>query len=160
MKRLLYLLLFIFTLSLVSCSLLDDFFNKIGSSSTTNTTEDIIVTTNTTEDGYLDPNGYYNTKDDVALYIHLYDRLPLNYITKAEAEEIRWTISSGLMIGGDRFYNREGLLPNKEGRIYYECDVDYSGNTRGPRRIVFSNDGLVYYTDDHYESFTLLYGDE
>ncbi|MBQ1523252.1 MAG: ribonuclease, partial [Erysipelotrichaceae bacterium] len=63
--------------------------------------------------------------------------------------------------GGDSFANREGLLPKKSGRSYYECDIDTLGKkSRGDKRIIYSNDGLVYYTDDHYESFTLLYGEE
>ena len=61
-------------------------------------------------------------------------------------------------IGGDRFYNKEGLLPS--GHTYYECDIGTTGGrNRGAKRIVFSSDGLVYYTNDHYESFTLLYGE-
>ena len=67
----------------------------------------------------------------------------------------------GAAIGGDRFGNYEGLLPKKKGRTYYECDIGTVGKrSRGAKRIIFSNDGLVYYTDDHYESFTLLYGEE
>ena len=67
----------------------------------------------------------------------------------------------GCSIGGDTFGNREGLLPAKKGRVYTECDIDTAGkSSRGAKRIVFSNDGLIYYTDDHYESFTLLYGEE
>ena len=65
----------------------------------------------------------------------------------------------GKSIGGDRYYNREGLLPKAEGRIWTECDVGDRRNTRGAERIVFSNDGLVYYTPDHYDSFELLYGE-
>ena len=66
----------------------------------------------------------------------------------------------GTAIGGSRFGNREGLLPKEPGRTYTECDIDTVGeNSRGAKRIVFSNDGLVYYTDDHYESFELLYGE-
>ena len=116
--------------------------------------------------GYLDPNGVYTSKEDVALYIYLYHRLPNNFITKNQAEDrYGWDGGSlsryGMCIGGDRFYNNEGLLPNKAGRYYYECDIDtlgsYSG--RGAKRIVYSNDGLIYYTANHYESFTLLYGE-
>ena len=67
----------------------------------------------------------------------------------------------GAAIGGDKFGNREGLLPKSAGRIYYECDIDTNGqSSRGAKRIVFSNDGLIFYTDDHYESFTMLYGDD
>lgn len=116
---------------------------------------------------YIDPNGSYTTRDDVALYLYVYGRLPNNFITKSEAKNYGWKSGSlekyapGKCIGGDRFYNKEGLLPNKTGRYYYECDIDtlgsYSG--RGSKRIVYSNDGLIYYTGDHYEHFTLLYGD-
>ena len=113
----------------------------------------------------LDPNGSYTTKEDVALYIHLYGCLPDNFITKDEARDLGWEGGSlepyapGMCIGGDYFGNYEGLLP--EDRDYTECDIDTLGaNSRGPKRIVFSDDGLIYYTEDHYESFELLYGEE
>ena len=113
----------------------------------------------------LEEDGYYTTPEDVALYIHTYGRLPANFITKREAQELGWDNSKGnlwevtdqLSIGGDKFGNREGLLPDAPGRVWYECDVNYAGGYRGPERIVFSNDGLIYYTDDHYKSFTQLY---
>ena len=109
---------------------------------------------------YLDPDGSYTYKDDVALYIHLYGRLPNNFITKNQADDRYGTTKVskyGLCIGGDRFYNREGLLPS--GYTYYECDIGtlYS-NSRGQKRLVFTYSGLIYYTADHYRSFTLLYG--
>ena len=64
-------------------------------------------------------------------------------------------------IGGDRFGNYEGLLPDAPGREYHECDIDtLHAASRGAKRIVYSNDGLIYYTEDHYESFILLYGEE
>ena len=115
----------------------------------------------------LAEDGAYTSKEDVALYIHLYGRLPDNFITKKEAEKLGWEGGSlepfapGKCIGGSRFGNYEGLLPEKEGRTYRECDIDTLGaEKRGAKRIVFSNDGLVYYTEDHYESFELLYGEE
>lgn len=116
----------------------------------------------------IDENGYYTSKEDVALYIYSYDKLPDNYITKKEAIELGWESNKGNLwqvsnkksIGGDKFGNREGILPKSQGRQYYECDIDYQGGYRGPKRIVYSNDGLIYYTDDHYKSFTLLYGEE
>jgi len=111
-------------------------------------------------------SGSYTSKDDVALYIHLFGHLPGNFITKAQASALGWTgggldaYAPGKCIGGDYFGNYEGLLPKKSGRTFAECDIDTLGaSSRGAKRIVFSNDGLVYYTPDHYESFTLLYGD-
>ena len=113
----------------------------------------------------IDENGSYTSKDDVALYIHTYGHLPNNFITKKEARELGWEGGSvegyapGCSIGGDRFGNYEGILP--EGKKYTECDIDTLGrSSRGSRRIVFSNDGCIYYTDDHYETFELLYGEE
>lgn len=113
----------------------------------------------------IDEDGWYYSKDDVALYIHTYGRLPDNYITKNEARDLGWEGGSverfkeGAAIGGDRFGNYEGLLP--DGHNYTECDIDTNGqSSRGAKRIIFSDDGLVYYTDDHYESFELLYGEE
>ena len=115
----------------------------------------------------IDEDGNYTSKDDVALYIHTYGHLPNNFITKSEAEKLGWSggslepYAAGKCIGGSRFGNYEGLLPKKSGRVYTECDIDTLGkNSRGAKRIVFSNDGLIYYTEDHYESFTLLYGEE
>ncbi len=118
-------------------------------------------------DAAVEENGWYSSKEEVALYIRLYDRLPGNYVTKAEAERAGWhggnverCTGEGTAIGGDRFSNREGLLPREEGRAYTECDIDTVGeSSRGAKRIVFSNDGLIYYTEDHYESFELLYGE-
>ena len=113
----------------------------------------------------IDENGSYTSKDEVALYIHTYGHLPNNYITKNEARELGWEGGSvedyapGCSIGGDRFGNYEGILP--QGKKYTECDIDTLGrSSRGSRRIVFSNDGCIYYTDDHYETFELLYGEE
>ena len=118
------------------------------------------------EEPVLDENGSYTTKEDVALYIHLYGKLPDNFITKNAARDLGWEgggledYAPGKCIGGDRFGNYEGLLPDAPGRSWTECDIDTLGaKSRGAKRIVFSNDGLIYYTDDHYESFELLYGE-
>lgn len=114
-----------------------------------------------------DEDGWYYSAEDVALYLITYGSLPGNFITKNQARELGWEGGSvedyapGFAIGGDKFGNREGLLPKAEGRQYFECDIDTdSQSSRGARRIVFSNDGLIYYTEDHYESFILLYGEE
>ncbi len=115
----------------------------------------------------VNEDGEYDDRDRVALYLHLYGKLPKNYVTKNEAEALGWTGGSvekyaeGKCIGGDKFGNYEGILPKKQGRVYYECDIDTLGKeSRGAKRIVYSNDGLVYYTDDHYDTFTLLYGEK
>lgn len=109
-------------------------------------------------------DGVYTSKEEVALYIHTYGCLPQNFMTKNEARDLGWDGGSlepfapGMCIGGDRFGNYEGLLP--EDRDYTECDIDTLGaEKRGAKRIVFSDDGLIYYTEDHYESFELLYGE-
>ena len=107
----------------------------------------------------------YYLKDEVALYLYAFGELPPNYITKNEAMELGWDsrkgnlwdVAPGACIGGDRFGNYEGLLPKQRGRQYYECDVNYEGGYRDQYRLIFSNDGLIYYTEDHYETFELLY---
>lgn len=116
----------------------------------------------------IDKDGRYTSKQEVASYINIYKKLPSNYITKKEAMNLGWNANEGNLwdvtdhksIGGDRFGNREGLLPNKNDRQYYEADIDYEGGYRNAKRIVYSNDGLIYYTDDHYQSFEKLYGDD
>lgn len=111
-------------------------------------------------------DGAYTSKDDVALYLHTYGHLPGNYVTKDEAEDAGWKTEGlsveeacpGMSIGGDRFGNREGKLPKANGRTWYECDIDYNGGrSRSAKRIVYSNDGLIYYTEDHYNTFEQLY---
>lgn len=115
----------------------------------------------------LPEDGWYYSRDEVALYIHIYGHLPDNFITKKEARKLGWSGGSlekyapDKVIGGDQFGNYEGILPDKQGRTYTECDIDTLGKSkRGAKRIVFSNDGLIYYTENHYESFELLYGEE
>lgn len=164
MKRIFSLLLILLlSFSLTAC-LSDDLVLEDLSSSIDKLEESI--DSNVLED--INEEGYYTSKEDVALYIHSFGKLPNNYITKKEAIELGWESNKGnlwdvtdkMSIGGDKFGNREGKLPMAEGRQYYECDINYEGSYRGPERIVYSNDGLIYYTEDHYESFILLYGDE
>lgn len=110
----------------------------------------------------------YTSKDEVALYIHTYKKLPSNYITKNEAKKLGWDPKKGNLwditdkkcIGGDKFGNYDGKLPDSKKRKWYECDIDYDGGTRNAKRIVYSNDGYIYYTDDHYKTFTKLYEGE
>lgn len=116
-----------------------------------------------------DPDGVYTSAEDVALYLYTYGELPGNFITKKEAKALGWTGGSlepyapGMCIGGDHFGNYEGVLPEGD---YHECDIDtldqngQSTRSRGAKRLVFSEDGRIYYTEDHYEHFELLYGEE
>ena len=130
------------------------------------TTEETTEVTET-EGVAIDIDGSYTTVEDVSLYLYTYGDLPSNFITKKEAKALGWEGGSlepyapGKCIGGDHFGNYEGLLPETKGREYKECDIDTLGaKSRGAKRIIYSNDGLIYYTEDHYESFTLLYGEE
>ncbi|MBQ6622596.1 MAG: hypothetical protein IJH75_07145 [Mogibacterium sp.] len=108
----------------------------------------------------IDEFGEYTTRDEVAEYIHTYHKLPPNYLSEDAAKDLGWRTSEcpaeyGIMIGGRKFGNREKLLP--QGVRYYECDVDYDGDRRGVNRLVYTADGTVYSTEDHYKSFTRLY---
>ena len=113
----------------------------------------------------VEENGNYTSKEEVALYIHTYGKLPVNYITKKEAQDMGWypskgnlsDILPGMSIGGSAFGNYEGALPRADGRRYFECDIDYDGGYRGAKRLVYSNDGLVFYTEDHYNTFEQIY---
>ena len=115
---------------------------------------------------HVEKDGQYTSKEEVAAYINRFSALPGNYITKEHARRLGWVSSRGNLnevapgksIGGDRFGNYEQLLPTKRGRQYFECDIDYHGGRRNAKRIIFSNDGLIYYTEDHYNTFQLLYG--
>ena len=174
MKRLLSLFLTLAVLfSLVSCDIAMEYTGDsdssavIETSNLSNLKDETEEQTEASIEESVVENGHYTTKEDVALYIHLFGKLPDNFITKNEARNLGWQggslepFAKGKCIGGDRFGNYEGLLPKKDGRTYTECDIDTLGaDSRGPKRIVFSNDGLIYYTEDHYETFELLYGEE
>lgn len=109
----------------------------------------------------VEEDGWYDTMCEVAVYIDSYQALPDNYLTKREAQALGWeasrgnlwTVAEGCSIGGDRFGNYEGSLPDAKGRGWTECDIGYQGGYRGGERLIFSNDGLIYYTDDHYRTF-------
>ena len=113
----------------------------------------------------LAEDGWYYSRDDVALYLHTYNHLPTNYLTKNEAEALGWNnkegnlwdVADGYCIGGNKFGNYEGRLPEKSGRTWHEFDVNYQGGYRGSDRLLYSTDGLIYYTEDHYNTFTQLY---
>ena len=115
----------------------------------------------------VEESGLYTTKDSVAAYLCKFDKLPGNYVGKNEGKSLyesktgktfeKWNFNPwttlGVMIGGDVFENREGLLPNGS---YHEADVDYSAKNRGTKRLIYQSDCVIYYTADHYESFNKL----
>ena len=170
-KKILSLLLALFfVLSLTGCRVMDvlgevDWDEVASAIQESQTAQGNTDNSGSNQDNPLAVNedGSYTKKDDVALYLWVYGHLPENFITKNEAQKLGWSGGSlepyapGCCIGGDRFGNYEGLLPDAEGRKWTECDVNYEGGFRGSERILFSNDGLIYYTDDHYKSFTQLY---
>lgn len=102
---------------------------------------------------------------DIADYIFAHGTLPDNFLTKNEARQLGWDssknyvsdVAPGYSIGGDKFGNYEGLLPDASGRKWYEADANYTVGPRGAERILYSSDGLVYYTNDHYQTFTEMY---
>ncbi|MDD6512688.1 ribonuclease domain-containing protein [Sharpea azabuensis] len=113
----------------------------------------------------IDVNGAYTTKHDVALYLHTYHKLPKNFITKREARELGWQgggldgIKDGYCIGGDRYGNYEKRLPTNQS--YHECDIEtMHQESRGTKRLVYSNNFDIYYTEDHYNTFIKVYSGE
>ena len=106
----------------------------------------------------------YTDKDHVAAYIHVFKTLPPNYITKGQAGKLGWKtqgtldkVAPGKSIGGDRFNNYEKVLPDKQGRVWKECDIDYVKGNRNAKRLCYSNDGLIYYSASHYQKFERMY---
>ena len=160
-------LIFIISFSFISCSTINEIeLETINLFEDTNTEDTKTEDTKKEDTKTIVEDGHYTSKEDVALYIYTYDKLPDNYISKSEARDLGWDSSAGNLwdvtdeksIGGDKFGNREGLLPSKDGRHFFECDINYQGGYRGSERIVYSNDGLIFYTPDHYETFEQLYG--
>ncbi len=141
---------------LLGCTV-DDY---VSSSASAEPTETAVVI----EDTAMDPDTQCDDKACVAMYLNVFGELPSNYMTKEEARERGWSsgalhlVVEGMCIGGDYFGNYEGLLPEED--TYHECDIDtLNSDSRGAKRIIYSEDGDIYYTEDHYETFELLYGD-
>ena len=116
-----------------------------------------IITSDSASAVSVTEDGQYDSKDEVAAYLTEYGHLPSNYITKKQAQALGWQGGSlepyapGCSIGGDRFGNYEGTLPDGS---YHECDLNTRGaDKRGAERLVYADDGRIYYTADHYESF-------
>lgn len=151
------LLALLLALSLAGCSVLGEVdWDEVAQSMQTDETVPQDTKLAVTEDGH------YTAKEDVALYLWVFGHLPDNFIPKKEAQKLGWSGGSlepyapGCCIGGDAFGNYEGILP--DGPSYTECDIDTMGaKSRGAKRLVFSSDGYIYYTDDHYESFTVIW---
>ncbi len=133
-------------------------------SSTSSKTESKTDSKTDAKSASVEEDGHYTSKTEVAEYLHIYGHLPDNFITKKQAQkrgwekgDDLWDTCPGMSMGGSGYGNYEGTLPEKKGRQYYECDIDYKGGHRGAKRIVYSNDGLIFYTGDHYETFEQLY---
>ena len=159
MKRVLLICLALLMLFMTACGY--DAAPRVDTDVPGQAVETVEFTDNAADDRLPIYGEYYYDLVNVVLYLYEYDELPPNYITKNEARKLGWEGGSveayreGAAIGGDTFGNREGLLPAANGRSYTECDIDTNGYaSRGSRRLVFSNDGLYFYTADHYESFS------
>lgn len=135
-----------------------------------NTVEETPEAAGETEDDVKEPKFELPVTDpqQIVNYLDIYGELPENFITKKEAMALGWDksynyvgeVGPGKSIGGDRFGNYEGNLPKKKGRVWYECDANYKGKARGSERVIFSSDGLYYYTNDHYQTFTEMFPEE
>lgn len=104
----------------------------------------------------IQKEGIYNTMEEVGAYIYTFHALPSNYKPKSQFSRHDYTKENKLSTGGDVFYNREGLLPSAAKRSFTECDIGYTGGSRNALRIVYSSDWLIFYTSDHYASFSIL----
>ena len=171
MKTLKLSLAFLFSAFLVACSTPtvssddSDEIERISSVSEKTTSSSSIASKSIYE--AVEESGLYTTKDSVAAYFCKFDKLPSNYVGKNEGKSLyesktgnsfsKWNFNPwttiGVMIGGDVFENREGLLPNGS---YHEADVDYSAKNRRTKRLIYQSDCIIYYTADHYETFSKL----
>ncbi|WP_297699072.1 ribonuclease domain-containing protein [uncultured Fibrobacter sp.] len=122
----------------------------------------------------VEESGLYTTKDSVAAYLCKFDKLPSNYVGKNEGQSLyesktgntfsKWNFNPwttiGVMIGGDTFNNYANNPDNYHSTLpegdYREADVDYSAKNRGTKRLVYQSDCVIYYTADHYETFSRL----
>ena len=113
----------------------------------------------------VEESGKYTTRDSVAAYLCKFDKLPSNYVGKNEGQQLyetktgktfeKWNFNPwttiGVMIGGDKFSNDKSMLPQGS---YREADVDYSANNRGTKRLMYQGGCTIYYTANHYESYS------
>jgi hypothetical protein len=167
-------ILLIFVAGIIVGFALNFIYNKLTENRTQNEQNETIVNTQTSDsqenkiyENSLSIDELTNEKRVVA-FLRENKRLPDYYITKEAARELGWEASKGNLcdvlpgraIGGDRFSNREKSLPAKNGRQYFEADVNYNCGNRGTDRIVFSNDGMIFLTHNHYQTYvnTVSYG--
>ena len=129
-------------------------------SSASQPAEDADTSASEAADVTVTEDGSYTGKDEVAAYLHTSGKLPSNYLTTEAATALGWdgdsdlwAVQSGAAIGGDEYANLAGLLPAADGRSWKQCDVGYNGGTRGPERLVYSSDGLIYYSPDRFTTF-------
>ena len=102
-----------------------------------------------------------NGTDGADWWLKYKGTLPDYYITKKDAEKLGWDrkkgnldeIAPGKMIFGGIYRNDDGHLPDAPGRIWYEADINYKWGHRNRSRLLFSNDGLMFVTYDHYGTF-------
>lgn len=108
------------------------------------------------------------TKDGINgadVYVSINGNLPGYYITKKQAQKLGWIsvlgnlgiVAPDKVIGGDVYYNRNGHLPDSPGRVWYEADINYESGYRNNHRLIYSNDGLIFATYDHYETFVQIH---
>lgn len=95
------------------------------------------------------------------VYLAQYGRLPEYYVDKQTAQNAGWrpakkklsSVLPGKMMGGGVFANKAGKLPSAAGRVWYEADINYYGGKRNRQRLLYSSDGLLFVTYDHYHTF-------
>ena len=169
---------FLFSAFLVACSTPtvssddSDEIERISSVSEKTTSSSSVATKSIYE--AVEESGLYTTKDSVAAYLCKFDKLPSNYVGKNEGKSLyesktgktfeKWNFNPwttiGVMIGGDTFNNYANNPDNYHSTLpegdYREADVDYSAKNRGTKRLVYQSDCVIYYTADHYETFSRL----
>lgn len=97
-----------------------------------------------------------------------FKHLPSYYISQEDAANLGWeaklgnlsNVAPGKMLAKGIYQNRNGHLPQESGRIWYEADINYKSGWRNDQRILYSNDGLVFVSYDHYQTFTEIISKE
>lgn len=105
-------------------------------------------------------NATNNGTDGADYWLKYYGSLPDYYISSAQLEALGWEygdrpskFAPGKMLGGGIYDNEDRKLPHRIGRIWREADINYTPGKRNRHRILWSNDGLIFVTYDHYHTF-------